>query len=85
MDRAMAAGRNGEAATMAKRELEHSTTRHRGGRAAGTVHTSRAVGMRDMSLTAEEAHELRERIERPTALPKRRPHDLPPADPSLLH
>lgn len=45
---------------------------------------SRAIAMREMELTPEEATELRERIEHPTALPSRTPHDLPAGDPSLL-
>jgi predicted transcriptional regulator len=46
---------------------------------------SRAIAMREMDLTPEEATELRERIEHPTAFPKRTPHDLPEGDSSLLH
>lgn len=45
---------------------------------------SRAVGMREMELSAEEARELRERIEHPRALPRRAPRDLPPGDTSLI-
>lgn len=45
---------------------------------------SRAVGMRKMELSAEEARELRERIAHPTALPRRAPRDLPPGDASLI-
>ena len=44
----------------------------------------RAVGMREMELSAEEARELRERIEHPEALPKRAPRDLPLGDASLI-
>lgn len=77
--------RQEESGYMAKHQLEHSTAQHKGGRATGAVRKSRAVAMREMDLTPEEARELRERIERPVALPKRQPRDLPPADPSLLH
>lgn len=45
---------------------------------------SRAVAMRQMDLTPEEAAELQERIEHPIAYPKRPPRDLPEGDPSLL-
>jgi hypothetical protein len=45
---------------------------------------SRAVGMREMELSAEEARELRGRIAHPRALPTRSPRDLPPADASLI-
>lgn len=45
---------------------------------------SRAVGMREMELSADEARELRERIAHPRALPKRAPRDLPPGDASLI-
>ena len=45
---------------------------------------SRAVGMREMELSADEARELRERIEHPHALPRRAPRDLPPGDASLI-
>ena len=46
---------------------------------------SRAIAMREMDLTPEEARELAERIEHPTALPKLPPRDLPPGDASKLH
>ena len=45
---------------------------------------SRAIAMREMDLTPDEATELRERIEHPTTFPKRSPRDLPAGDPSLL-
>lgn len=45
---------------------------------------SRAVAMREMELTLEEAAELRERIEHPAAFPTRAPWELPAGDSSLL-
>lgn len=53
--------------------------------ATGRRHTQRAVALRDMELTVEEAKELQERIEHPAAFPKRPPRDLPPGDDSRLH
>lgn len=54
------------------------------GRRRPVVPKQRAVALRDMELTVEEAKELQERIEHPTAFPKRPPRDLPPGDDSML-
>ena len=44
-----------------------------------------AEALRETDLTAEEAEELRERLEKPRVLPARQSRDLPTMDPSRLH
>ncbi|MGI8856423.1 MAG: hypothetical protein ACR2JW_11780 [Thermomicrobiales bacterium] len=49
-----------------------------------TVARTMAEALRETELTAEEAEELRRRLEQPRILPAREPRDLPAMDPSHL-
>ena len=61
--------------------VHRSGKRHAAGR---QPHPQRAVALREMELTVEEAREIERGIEHPTALPKLPPRDLPPGDASML-
>src|SRR6266508_4120995 len=49
-------------------------------RGAKPLPESRAVAMRPMDLSVEEADEIRQRIDAPQSLPRRAPRDLPAGD-----